>query len=151
MNKRLKELPVQINDSMWQGLQEVHHRIKNDCNQLLTPLSDEQFKWREEIYGTILKHKQKFRAILDEESSEQTTSLGSEDAGTNIFEDTPGAGRPGAGNGADKPGVESTGVGSTGDVNTGNGSAGNGDSGGDNAGAGSAGEGFEDTGSLFVQ
>jgi len=150
MNKRLRELPIQINDSMWQGLQEVHHRIKNDCNQLLTPLSDEQFKWREEIYGTILKHKQKFRAILDEESVEQTTSLGSEDAGINIPEDIPGAGSTGADNGAYKSGVGGTGVGSSEVGSAGNGSSGIGDSGGVNVGEGNAGEDNEDNNSLFV-
>jgi hypothetical protein len=81
INTRLEEMAEQISDSMLRKLRDIHHRVQNDCNQLLTPMSDEQFKWREDIYDAICEHKQKFRAIVDAESKEQTTGWGTGGAG----------------------------------------------------------------------
>jgi len=83
---KLEEMPTQISNSMLRKLRGIHHHVQNDCNQLLTPISDEQFKWREDIYDTICKHKPWFQAILDEACDEQTTGMDGEDAGVDTSE-----------------------------------------------------------------
>jgi len=106
INKRLKDLPTQICGSMWRGLHEIQQRVQNDCNQMMTILTEEQYGLREEVYSTIDMSMQKFRAILDEDSAEQITGLGNGDARTNIFEVNPGA----ASIGGDSAGGGNTGV-----------------------------------------
>lgn len=86
MSKRLKDVPTLVHDSVWRGLHEIQQRIQNDCNQLMTILTEDQYRLREEIYGTILEYKQKVRAIRDGH------------AGTNIFEVNPEAASAGSSN-----------------------------------------------------
>jgi len=126
MNKRLKDVPTLVHDSVWRGLHEIQQRVQNDCNQLMTILTEEQYGLREEIYGTIIEYKHKVHAICDGH------------AGTNIFEVNPEASSAGLGSAE----ANSTGKGGA-SVDfkvTGEGNASEGD----------AGRGDEDTGSLFV-
>lgn len=113
-------MPLQINDIMSGKLQEIYDRIQSDCNQMMTPISDEQFRWRKDIYDMICKYKPRFRAILEGESLENIGVV-NEDTGTGTSDHYAEAGS--TGEGSDQKG---------------------------NVGESNAGEGMEDTESLFV-
>jgi len=96
INKRLKDLPVQMNESIWHSLQETQHRVQNDCSQLWTPLTGEQYDLREKVYATILAHRQRFRAILNGEPVDEIPELTTADACTGTTEGNAGGSNAGA-------------------------------------------------------